>query len=82
MSATGFADTKPLLPASDPRSVGANRRVEIVVIARVDDAAGRAVAELGNKTAEAATVAAASKATASKASASSTTESTSHDDGH
>jgi chemotaxis protein MotB len=49
MSATGFADTKPLLPASDPRSVGANRRVEIVVIARVDDSAGRAIAELGNK---------------------------------
>jgi chemotaxis protein MotB len=50
MSATGFADTKPLLPTSDPRSISANRRVEIVVIARVDDAAGRALAELGNKT--------------------------------
>jgi chemotaxis protein MotB len=66
MSATGFADTHPLLPASDPRSISANRRVEIVVIARVDDSAGRAIAELGNKTTE----------------SSKTTESTSHDDGH
>jgi len=49
MSATGYADTHPLLPHGDPRSVTANRRVEIVVLARVDDAAGRAVAELGNQ---------------------------------
>jgi chemotaxis protein MotB len=49
MSATGFADTQPLLPASDPKSLSANRRVEIVVIARIDDAAGRAVEELGNE---------------------------------
>jgi chemotaxis protein MotB len=49
MSATGFADTRPLFPASDPRSVSANRRVEIVVVARVDDSAGRAVAALGGK---------------------------------
>jgi chemotaxis protein MotB len=48
MSATGFADTHPLLPSSDPRSVEVNRRVEIVVVARVDDSAGRAVAALGN----------------------------------
>jgi len=48
MTATGFADTKPLLPRSDPRALSANRRVEIVVIARVDDSAGRAVASLGN----------------------------------
>ena len=53
MSATGFADTKPLVPPSDPRSLSANRRVEIVVIARVDDAAGRAIAELGNKASKA-----------------------------
>jgi chemotaxis protein MotB len=50
MSATGFADTHPLLPAGDPRSIQVNRRVEIVVIARVDDSAGRAVAALGNGT--------------------------------
>jgi chemotaxis protein MotB len=48
MSATGFADTKPLLPKKDPRSVAANRRVEIVVLARVDNSSGRAVAALGN----------------------------------
>jgi chemotaxis protein MotB len=48
LSATGYADTRPLLPRSDPRSTAINRRVEIVVIARVDNAAGRAVAGLGN----------------------------------
>jgi chemotaxis protein MotB len=48
MSATGFSDTEPRLPASDPRSVTVNRRVEIVVLARVDDAAGRAITALGN----------------------------------
>jgi chemotaxis protein MotB len=48
MTFTGFADTQPRLPASDPRSVNINRRVEIVILARVDDAAGRAIAELGN----------------------------------
>lgn len=49
MSATGFADTRPRLPKSDPRSVSVNRRVEIVVLARVDNSAGRAIEELGNK---------------------------------
>jgi chemotaxis protein MotB len=48
MSATGFADTKPRIPASNPQSVSLNRRVEIVILARVDDSAGRAVEELGN----------------------------------
>jgi chemotaxis protein MotB len=48
MSSTGFADTRPRLPKSNPRSVTVNRRVEIVVLARVDDSAGRAVEELGN----------------------------------
>lgn len=48
MSATGFADTRSILPAGNPRSVVVNRRVEIVVIATVDNSAGRAVAELGN----------------------------------
>jgi chemotaxis protein MotB len=32
LSAVGFSDQKPLLPASDPRSVTRNRRVEIVVL--------------------------------------------------
>jgi hypothetical protein len=49
MSATGFADTHPRLPKSDPRSLAANRRVEIVVLAQLDNAAGRAVEELGNQ---------------------------------
>jgi chemotaxis protein MotB len=48
MSFTGFADTQPRLPASDPNSVNINRRVEIVVLARVDDSAGAAITELGN----------------------------------
>ena len=48
LSATGYADTRPLLPRSNPRAIEINRRVEIVVIARVDNAAGRAVAGLGN----------------------------------
>ena len=38
----------PLLPASDPRALVVNRRVEVVVLAAVDDSAGRAVAQLGN----------------------------------
>ena len=48
MSATGFADTRPRLPKTDPRSLTVNRRVEIVILARVDDSAGRAVQALGN----------------------------------
>jgi chemotaxis protein MotB len=50
MSATGFADTHPLLPRTDPRALVVNRRVEIVVLAAVDDAQGRAVEQLGNGT--------------------------------
>ena len=38
MSAEGLADTEPLLPASDPRSVDQNRRVAIVVQSSVTDA--------------------------------------------
>lgn len=48
MTFTGYADTQPRLPASNPKSVVVNRRVEIIVEARVDDSAGRAVQELGN----------------------------------
>jgi chemotaxis protein MotB len=48
MTFTGFADTQPRLPDSNPRSVVVNRRVEIIVEARVDDSSGRAVEELGN----------------------------------
>jgi chemotaxis protein MotB len=32
LSAAGYADTRPLYPASDPRSVSLNRRVEVVVM--------------------------------------------------
>ncbi|WP_305784862.1 flagellar motor protein MotB [Symbioplanes lichenis] len=32
MSAVGFSDTKPLIPASDPRSVTMNRRVDVIVL--------------------------------------------------
>jgi chemotaxis protein MotB len=35
LMAAGFADTKPLYPASDPRSVTLNRRVEIVVLSNL-----------------------------------------------
>jgi chemotaxis protein MotB len=48
MSATGYADTHPLLPRTDPRAVVVNRRVEIVVLAAIDDAQGRAIEQLGN----------------------------------
>jgi chemotaxis protein MotB len=50
MSATAFADTEPRLTQTDPRSVSVNRRVEIVVIAQIDDSAGRAIASIGNST--------------------------------
>ena len=49
LSAAGYADTRPLRPGSDPRAVVVNRRVEIVVLAAVDDSLGRAVAALGNQ---------------------------------
>ena len=32
MSAVGFSDTRPLIPASDPKSVTMNRRVDVVVL--------------------------------------------------
>jgi chemotaxis protein MotB len=32
MSAVGYSDTHPLIPASDPRSVKLNRRVDVVVL--------------------------------------------------
>ena len=47
VSAAGYADTRPLRPASDPRALVVNRRVEIVVLAAVDDSLGQAVARLG-----------------------------------
>jgi chemotaxis protein MotB len=32
MSAVGFSDTKPLIDPKDPKSVGMNRRVDVVVL--------------------------------------------------
>ena len=80
MSATGYAATRPLLPASNPKSVSVNRRVEVVVLARVDDSAGRAVAELGNARPAAAKPATAATPAASTAQAAQVTPSRS--DGH
>ena len=51
MSSGGFADTEPVKKGKDPTSMAANRRVEIVVIARIDNSAGRAIEHLGNTTA-------------------------------
>ncbi|HST81979.1 MAG TPA: flagellar motor protein MotB [Kineosporiaceae bacterium] len=48
MSSAGFADTKPRDRAGTPQAFAVNRRVEIVVLARVDNSLGRAVEELGN----------------------------------
>lgn len=47
MSATGHADTHPLLAGRSARAMVVNRRVEIVVLAAVDNAAGRAIASIG-----------------------------------
>lgn len=35
LSAAGFSDQRPLLPASDPRSITRNRRVDIVVLSKL-----------------------------------------------
>jgi chemotaxis protein MotB len=48
MSATGYADTEPLVPGSGPKALSANRRVEIVVLAAIDNSAGRSLAKQGN----------------------------------
>lgn len=48
ISAAAYADTQPLLPRSDPDAVRKNRRVEIVIVAQLDDDARRALAEVTN----------------------------------
>ncbi|MDQ1287684.1 MAG: chemotaxis protein MotB [Actinomycetota bacterium] len=48
MFATGYADTRPLLTGKSAKALSANRRVEIIVVARVDDSLGRSVEQLGN----------------------------------
>jgi chemotaxis protein MotB len=44
LSAVGYSDQRPLYPASDPRSVTRNRRVEIVVLTSLPANAGDALA--------------------------------------
>jgi chemotaxis protein MotB len=48
---TSFADTAPAAPGNSAAAMAADRRVEIVVLARLDNTAGRAVSQLGNTTA-------------------------------
>ncbi len=50
ISATGYADTRPLRAGNSKAARAANRRVEIVVLASVDNAEGRAIAALANPT--------------------------------
>ncbi|WP_425553629.1 OmpA/MotB family protein, partial [Dactylosporangium salmoneum] len=35
LQAAGFADTKPLYPATDPRAETLNRRVEVIVLSNL-----------------------------------------------
>jgi chemotaxis protein MotB len=47
LSAAGFSDQRPLLPASDPRSITRNRRVDIVVLSKLPASARAALPALG-----------------------------------
>lgn len=49
MSAAGYADTRPLLPVTDPASVSVNRRVDVVLLS---DASAEANAQLPGLAAE------------------------------
>ncbi len=70
LSATGYADTRPLRPNSTPQGLAVNRRVEIVVLAQLDDSAGRALAALADeKDASARARAAAARTAEAKAAA-------------
>lgn len=42
LQATGYADQRPLLPASDPRSTEVNRRVDVVVLSHLSRTGGTA----------------------------------------
>ncbi|OIQ77896.1 chemotaxis protein LafU [mine drainage metagenome] len=48
MGATGYADQHPLLPASDPRSVSVNRRVDIVLVSSLSQAEQGLLASYGS----------------------------------
>jgi len=43
LSAVGYSDQRPLYPASDPRSITRNRRVEILVLSTLPPEAGNAL---------------------------------------
>ncbi|MEO6700025.1 MAG: flagellar motor protein MotB [Jatrophihabitantaceae bacterium] len=47
LSAVGYSDQRPLLPASDPRSITRNRRVDIVVLSKLPASARGALVALG-----------------------------------
>jgi chemotaxis protein MotB len=47
LSAAGYSDQRPLLPASDPRSITRNRRVDIVVLSNLPAAARTQLPALG-----------------------------------
>ncbi|HEX8306268.1 MAG TPA: flagellar motor protein MotB [Jatrophihabitans sp.] len=47
LSAAGFSDQRPLLAASDPRSITRNRRVDIVVLSKLPAAARSQLPTLG-----------------------------------
>jgi chemotaxis protein MotB len=78
MTSAGHADTQPVAKGHDAASMAANRRVEIVVTAMLDNGAGRALAKLGNATGSGATSKATATATstATSGSASDPTEAT------
>ncbi len=48
LSAAGYSDQRPLLPASDPRSITRNRRVDIVVLSKLPASARSALPALAN----------------------------------
>jgi chemotaxis protein MotB len=47
LSAVGYSDQRPLLPASDPRSITRNRRVDIVILSKLPASARDALVALG-----------------------------------
>lgn len=49
LSAVGYSDQRPLFPASDPRSVTRNRRVEIVVLSSLPAGTGDAPQAAGSR---------------------------------
>jgi chemotaxis protein MotB len=48
MSSTGYADTEPAMSGTSAKAMAADRRVEIVIVANVDNSAGATIAQLGN----------------------------------